>query len=74
MARPIIAAPKQSDVIIDRNGQPTEVLRRCLELMAYRLNKIDEAATNYDALDTGSASAGDVAAALNELIETVTET
>lgn len=74
MARPSITAPKQTDVLIDDNGQPTELLRRQLELIAYRLSKLEQGAFDYTALDTGTATTAQIATALNTFMTTATET
>ena len=73
MARPSITAPKQSDVIVDKDGHATELLRRQLELIAYRLTKLEQGAFDYTALDSGATSA-EIVAALNTFMETSTET
>ena len=74
MARPSITPPKQSDVLIDKNGQPTELLRRFLELVAYRLSALEQGAFDYTALNTGTATTAQIAAALNTFMATATET
>jgi len=74
MARPTITAPKQSDVITDQDGHPSELLRRQLELIAYRLSKIEQAAFNYTALTPGTATTVEIATALNSYMTTATET
>ncbi len=74
MARPSITAPKQSDVIVDKEGRATELLRRQLELIAYRLTKLEQGAFDYTALDSGTATTAEIATALNTFMQTSTET
>lgn len=74
MARPSITAPKQQDVLVDGDGKPTELLRRFLELVAYRLSKLEDGAFDYTALNTGTATTSDIATALNTFMTTATET
>ena len=74
MARPTITAPKQSDVLVDEQGRPTELLRRLLELVCYRLSKLEQGAFDYTALNTGTATTAQIAAALNTFMATSTET
>ena len=74
MARPAITPIKNSDVIVDKDGKPTEVLRRFLELVAYRLTALEQGAFDYTELDTGTATAAQIAAALNTFMATATET
>jgi hypothetical protein len=73
MARPAITAPKQTDILIDENRKPTELLRRFLELVAYRLTALEQGAFNYTELDSGATTA-EIVAALNTFMETATET
>ena len=74
MARPSITAPKNTDVLIDENGRPTETLRRFLELVSYRLSQIEQGAFDYTELDTGTATTAQIATALNTFMATSTET
>lgn len=74
MTRPIIKAPIQSEVVVNQDGKQTEVLRKFLELLAYRLTKLEQGAFGYTALDTGTATTAQIAAALNDFMETSTET
>ena len=74
MTRPILKAPIQSEVVVDDNGKQTEVLRKHLELMAYRLKKIEDALFAYTALNTGTATTAQIATALNLIVSTSTET
>jgi len=74
MARPSLTAPKQTDILIDQDGKPTDVFRRFLELVAYRLTAVEQGAFDYTALDTGTATAAQIAAALNTFMDTATET
>jgi hypothetical protein len=74
MARPSITPPKNTDVLIDKDGKPTEVMRRFLELVAYRLTALEQGAFDYTELDTGTATTAQIAAALNTFMDTATET
>ena len=50
------------------------MLRRFLELVAYRLTALEQGAFDYTELDTGTATAAQIAAALNTFMATATET
>jgi hypothetical protein len=60
--------------MVDKDGYPTEQYARFLEQMAYKLNKIQEAAEEYSALVTGTATTAQIATALNALVATILET
>ncbi len=59
---------------IDERGQPTQEFWRAFELICYRVAKIDEAARTYTAITPGTATAAQIATALNTFMEDATET
>ena len=73
MTAPALAYPRRTQMV-DKDGYPTEAYARFLEQMAYKLNKIQEAAEEYSALTAGTATTTEIATALNALVATILET
>lgn len=73
MTNPALAYPRRTPMV-DKDGFPTEAYARFLEQMAYKLGKIQEAAEEYTALTTGTATTVEIATALNALVSTILET
>lgn len=59
---------------IDDKGQPTVELFTYLERHGYIINKVNEAARTYTALDTGTATTAQIATALNTFMASIQET
>lgn len=72
MTSPALAFPRNTRAV-DANGYLTPEFVRFLDEMAFRLGKIQEAAEEYSALDTGTATTAQIAAALNALVATILE-
>lgn len=73
MTSPALAYPRNTRAV-DQNGHLTPEFARFIEEMAFRLKKIQAAAEEYSALDTGSATTTQIATALNTLVATILET
>ena len=71
-----ISVPKNTPIVEMRGGKMyvTEPWLRFLDLLANRLSKIDEAAREYEALNTGTATTTQIATALNTFMASATET
>jgi hypothetical protein len=61
---------------VDENGYPTKEFAQFLELLAYHVGKLDEAARVYNdaPLDPGTATTTQIATALNTFMASATET
>ena len=60
--------------LVDENGEATREGVLFLELLAYHLNKVNESAQEYTALDPGTATTSDIATALNMFMASVIAT
>jgi|GEM_PF-4664728 len=73
MATPAIAYPRRSKMV-DEDGNPSVEFARYLETLGYKLQKLQQAAEEYTALNTGTATTAQISAALNTLVATILET
>ncbi len=73
VTNPALAYPRRTQMV-DASGYPTNEFARFLEELAYKQKKLQEAAEEYVALNTGTATTAQIAAALNTLVATILET